>query len=201
MKKVMIAVYVIFILTLTFGLFRLTGTVKLSPGVKVENIPWQLNIDNPTPFEFKGFKFIPIAEFDLKGKILSKHRYFIGRETKLSDTDLAMGWGKMSDENIIKHFKITQGSRWYRWRSKNLPIPMSEVSSSSANMHLIPANNSVKSMIHNSKKGQIVNFTGYLVRVEYGKNWWWQSSTTRSDTGAHACEVVYVENFEIIEVK
>jgi len=54
-------------------------------------------------------------------------------------------------------------------------------------------------MISRAKQGQIVEITGALIRVDAADNWHWQSSLSRDDTGAHACELVYVDSFNIIE--
>jgi len=43
---------------------------------------------------------------------------------------------------------------------------------------------------------QIVKLEGYLVRIDGKNGYVWESSLTRNDTGAHACEVVFVKSIE-----
>jgi len=64
-------------------------------------------------------------------------------------------------------------------------------------MHLIPSDNAILKQIKTARTGDIVDFTGYLVKVVDADGWKWKSSLTRNDKGNGACEVVYVEDFEI----
>lgn len=112
--------------------------------------------------------------------------------------DLALGWGQMSDEAVLDKIDISQSGRWYRWRVEEFPIPQKDIETQSANMHMIPANDLVEDMLNSSKQGQIIELSGYLIRAEADDGWNWQSSLTRNDIGAHTCEVVYVESFQLI---
>jgi len=80
--------------------------------------------------------------------------------------DLALGWGRMSEDEILKDIDIRQSVRFYSWRAKELPIPKKEISSHSANMHLIPANREIDERIRDAGEGDVVSFRGYLVRIE-----------------------------------
>ncbi len=111
--------------------------------------------------------------------------------------DLTLGWGKMSDESVLDSIDISQSNRWYHWGTDKSPIPSREIETNSANMHLIPKDQSVESMIKRSRKGDIVEFSGYLIRVDAKDGWYWESSLSRTDTDYHACELVWVESFEI----
>jgi hypothetical protein len=103
----------------------------------------------------------------------------------------------MSDETVLNQIEITQSGRWYHWQVQDFPIPRTEIETQSANMHLIPASNAIESMIKQVKQGQIIEMRGYLVRVDAKDGWQWLSSLTRNDTGAHACELVFVESFNV----
>ncbi len=68
----------------------------------------------------------------------------------------------------------------------------------SSNNHLIPNDDAVREKIHNIKEGDYVRIEGYLVNIYGQKNdghyFKWNTSTTRSDTGNGACEIIYVTN-------
>ncbi len=164
--------------------------------IKVDQDPYQKNIRKRAPFKFKEFTIIPLAEFKIRAKVLSKHRYRTGKAAKLSPMDLALGWGRMADDNILKDIKISQSGRWYYWRTKRFPIPRREIETHSANMHIIPANSELKKILLKVKKGDIVFIEGKLVEVQ-GRNWFWKSSLTRKDTGGGSCEVIFAEKIEI----
>jgi hypothetical protein len=173
------------------------GSVTLGPGVKAKEAPTQVNITNPSSFTFGNYTITPLATFKIKAKVLSREEYNFGREADLSPVDLALGWGNMSDEAVVDQIEISQSGRWYRWHANTLPIPKREIETHSANMHLIPADGFVKSEINKARTGDIIQLTGKLVEVKSGDGWRWKSSMTRSDTGDHACEVIWVDSFAV----
>ena len=145
-------------------------------------------------FDFKGYGIKPLADFAIRARILSRKNYYLGRESELSPLDLALGWKRMADPAVYKQLRITQGSRCYFYSCSNQPpIPLQEIAESSANMHLIPASSQIKFLLNQAKKGRFVKIKGALVEISSEDGWRWGSSTSRSDTGQGACEVVFVE--------
>lgn len=173
--------------------------VSLGPGVKIAQAPVQTPISQAVPFEFEDYQITPLANFSLQAKVLGREDYSIDRESELSPTDLALGWQKMSDETVLANIEITQTRRWYYWRVEQFPIPRHDIETQSANMHLIPADSQVANVLKKVKKGQIIALEGQLIQAKAADGWSWRSSMTRDDTGAHACEVVYVTSLSVIE--
>ncbi len=197
MKK---ALLLLLIVCGIWGLYNRSSEVQLGPGVMAPEVPLQETIDPALSFRFKEYNITEIAEFKIKAKVLSKKNYHIGREADLSPTDLALGWGNMSDESVLEKIKISQSGRFYWWQVDALPISRKEIETSSANMHLIPANDSVKSLIKKISKGNIVIISGSLVNVKSTTDgWYWKSSQTRNDTGNGACELIFVREIDIID--
>lgn len=166
------------------------------PGIIAPQIPIQQKINHVEPFNYKKFKITPLAKLSIEARVLSRKRYYFGRAAKLVPVDLALGWGPMSDESILNSIKISQSSRFYFWFVKTFPIPKQEIITHSANMHLIPANSDIRSKIKKARKGSLVKFSGYLVKVECDDGWHWNSSLKRDDSGNGACELVWVDEFE-----
>mgnify|MGYP000355210971 CR=1 FL=1 len=189
----------IFLITVIgiFYIFFREGEVSYGPGVFAAEIPIQGMPLSTSPFPFGGYSITPLASFELKAKVLSKKNYSFGREADLSSTDLTLGWGRMSDEAILKTMDISQSNRWYHWQTEELLIPRSEISQTSANMHMIPADDLIRSQLKRVRKGDIVSIRGSLVRVDGDNGWRWRSSLTRNDTGGGACELVYVDSLYI----
>lgn len=46
--------------------------------------------------------------------------------------------------------------------------------------------------------GHIVRFHGYLIEARRDDGWHWRSSLTRNDTGNGACELIWVEDLEVL---
>ena len=189
------------LLLLPVAFFWLFGSFSKShgPGITAPNAPFQEIIHPAQPFPFKDHVIYRLALFEIEARVLSKKRYNWGRESELSPLDLALGWGAMSDENVLDHFSISQGGRWYRWRYSELPIPKHEVIYSSANMHMIPADKHVKKQLKKVREGEVLRLKGYLVEANGHDGWRWRSSLSREDAGDGACEIVYVEEVEIVK--
>ncbi len=179
--------------------FKPVGSVSLGPGIMVSEEPIQEAIASPERRQYRDFTIIDQAKFSLSAKVLGREDYHLGREADLSPVDLALGWGKMSDESVLQHIDISQRGRFYYWQVESFPIPRREIETHSANMHLIPATEAVRITIDDVREGDIIELSGSLVSVEAENgNWRWNSSLTRNDTGAGACELIWVESFRII---
>jgi len=175
------------------------GQVTLGPGVQAKEAPWQDTIDSPDSHRIENYTITELADFRIKAKVLSKKNYSMGRESDLSPTDLALGWGNMSDESILDQIKISQSGRFYRWRVESFPVPRREIETSSANMHMIPATDVVDSVLHEIRNGDIIELSGSLVNVASNTDGWrWNSSQTRNDTGKGACELIWVKSLQIV---
>lgn len=186
------------VMLVCWKLFGPDTVVELGAGVMVTDVPMQTEPLNDEPFEFKSYRITPLADFKIKAKILSKENYSLGQEADLSPVDLALGWQNMSDESVLKNINISQSGRWYRWHAQQFPIPRNEIETQSANMHMVPANDQVADTIANAKQGEIIELSGYLIRADADDGWHWQSSLTRDDVGVNSCELVYVEQFRVL---
>ena len=167
------------------------------PGILADGTPLQVNVQAPS-FEMRDYRITKKARFDIHARVLSTEQYYLNREADLSPIDLALGWGVMSDQSLLEQIDISQSSRWYRWRYEgSLPVSDQQIISSSGNMHMIPATASVERSIMKLREGDVVVLQGYLVDVDHQSGWRWRTSMTRTDTGAGACEIVYVESIAV----
>ncbi len=133
------------------------------------------------------------AHFTLTARVLSREDYRWDEGASLVPTDLALGWGRMSDSAVLAKLQIRQSGRFYFWRADELPIPAREIETSSANMHLIPADAGVRDAIKRVRPGEVIHLEGFLVDARRPDGWHWNTSMTRNDTGDGACELIYVE--------
>ncbi len=145
------------------------------------------------PFRLTVADLQPLAGISIDARILSREDYSIGRESTLSPTDLALGWGRMRDDSVVSRLSLSQSARWYHYRwSGPAPLPPAEIARSSANMHMIPFDVATASALHRVRPGERVRIDGWLVQASAPDGWQWRSSLTRDDVGNGACEVVYV---------
>lgn len=197
MKKYLI---LLLLVVSVWKLFFSADTVSLGPGVMAAAVPQQQAIEPPVIRRMGDYTLTELASFRVRAKVLGRKDYRFGRGAELSPLDLALGWGRMSDEAVLEHIDIAQSGRFYRWRVETFPIPAREIEVSSANMHLIPANDAVRAALADIRRGEIVELSGSLVNaVSEADGWRWSSSLTREDTGAGACELVLVESLKVTD--
>jgi hypothetical protein len=176
-----------------------TRDIKHPPGVLAAAQPQQVIVRNPHPWQVGQRQVVPLAQFRVRARVLSTERYRFDPVADLAPIDVALGWGPMSDQKIVDQLEIGQGSRRYVLLSgHNQPsLPMGLLLASSANMHMIPANNDIKNKLLALRRGNIIEVSGYLVGVQENGQWTWVSSLSRADTGDGACEIVWVERLDV----
>jgi hypothetical protein len=168
-------------------------------GVLVAQAPVQTPLAAAVPrYVRNGYSIEVLERFALAARVLGVAHYRSDREADLSPVDLALGWGPMSDSDVLRHVEITQSNRFYYWRVKHFPIPRKQIETHSANMHLIPAHERINAALSAVRTGQVVRIEGYLVEARATDGWHWRSSLTREDTGVGACEVVWVEKLSTL---
>jgi hypothetical protein len=199
-KDTLMLVKVVAAILVLFGIYQCWDGREVSrpPGILAPHQPRQEKIANPEPFDFRGYRIIPLATFEIEARVLSRERYRFGREADLSPIDLALGWGPMSAQQVIDQLDISQGGRYYRWRTDRLPLPAHVISKHSANMHIIPAADPIEDELMKIRKGHIVRLGGYLIHASAPDGWYWRSSLTRTDTGGGACEIVLVNRIAVL---
>lgn len=153
----------------------------------------------PEVIEHLGFELHPRAGYALEARILGRERYWIGNGARLVPLDFAVGWGAMSDNALLNELSVSQSNRFYHVRWENPPVSAKQIMAQSANMHLIPADHSVGRRLDSMRPGQLVRLRGLLVDARRSNDGWiWKTSLTRSDTGAGACELMWVEQAEVL---
>ncbi len=172
--------------------------IPRSPGELAAAAPIQEPIQVHVPDFDKGeFRIRPLARFSITARVLSYADYHWDAGAALVPVDLALGWGRMSDSAVLDKIDISQSNRFYFWRTPKYPIPRREIIDSSANMHLIPSSAAIERSIKRTRIGDVVTFDGYLVEADRPDGFRWVSSMTREDSGAGACELVWVEHYDI----
>lgn len=197
MKKILIGSALIALIAGYF--FWPEKVITYPPGVLAPDQPIQKNLTEPKVWQKDEFTIKALAEYQVKARVLSRNDFSVGKESKISPIDLALGWGRMSDQSVMDRIKVTQNNRWYRWTTDSYPIPRQEIMTNSANVHIIPALNSIEKKLDNVYKGSLIEMRGYLVEVTTEDRWYWKSSLKRDDTGGGSCELLWVEEIEIFD--
>ena len=160
--------------------------------MSAQDDPIQVNLSKETPFTLGEYTLKPLAEFNIAARVLGTESYRLDREADLAPWDFALGWGPMTKDNLLDTLTIRQSNRWYHWRTPKMITTADNINHHSANMHMIPANAQIKSELSDVDKDDFVQISGYLVQVRHPDGYYWRSSTSRTDTGQGACEVILV---------
>ncbi|HEU4626960.1 MAG TPA: hypothetical protein VFS52_19525 [Steroidobacteraceae bacterium] len=172
-----------------------TRPLEWRPGTLVPDDPKQVNLEDARAFSFKDVTLTPRADFDAEVRVLSRERYWLGTFASVAPLDIAVGWGPMSDSAVLARLDISQSGRFYFWHYDDAPpIAPEAIIRHSANWHLVPANKSVWRTLRSLRVGSVVRLRGELVDIQAPDGASIRTSLTREDSGAGACEVIYVQS-------
>lgn len=184
--------FFVFALLAVAGWFYFHEPAAAWRGMPATKDPVQLATSLPKPFTHAGYTITPLARYTVMAVVLSRERYHNDREADLAPVDLALGWGPMSIAGVINDLKISQSGRWYEYSYPgDPPLDPGLMSTHSANTHCLP-DGAVRSELLAVKRHELVTLEGYLVEVTGDGGYRWRSSLSRDDTGAQACEVMWI---------
>ncbi len=112
-----------------FACYKLYSSREIAhaPGVLVASDPEQRDIESAAVIERGEFRLRPRAEFSATVRVLHREDYSVGALAKLVPTDFAVGWGPMSDSAVLADIEISQGNRFYFWRTDSWPIERADI--------------------------------------------------------------------------
>ncbi|MGA2708396.1 MAG: hypothetical protein ACLQJ0_17920 [Steroidobacteraceae bacterium] len=169
-------------------------------GILVDADPQQDNYGPSIPVTMGRWMLTPRAHYEVTARILARERYYIDGLSDLVPEDLALGWGPMSDNRILRTIDISQSGRFYFWRTHaDTPIPFATIIDHSANTHVIPADGAVRRELLGLRRGQLVSLSGDLVDGTRDDGRWIKTSLVRDDTGPGACEVLLVRKVAVLQ--
>jgi hypothetical protein len=153
-----------------------------------------------TPIDLGGgHAATPSHLFVVDGVVLSRHPYRHGREAAVSPLDLVLGWGPMSNPAVLSHVAVSQAGRFGHVRAgPDAPVDLRALGDSWTNVHLVPADAGVARALEGIAEGQVVRLAGALVDVSGPAGFGWRTSTTRSDRGNGACEILLVKEVTVL---
>jgi hypothetical protein len=60
--------------------------------------------------EKDGYRITSLAAFDIRARVIARARYRFGRAADLSPIDLVLGWGALSDTDVLKKIRFSQAA-------------------------------------------------------------------------------------------
>ncbi len=165
-------------------------------------------------FEKDGFSYDlePLYEYEINGLVVNRFDYTwfsLTRTDNVFPIDLCMTWGNNIKNGTYRDRSVDfrQNGRWCfaNW-GPDINFDFDEVS----NNHLVIDDKQIEKLAFSINEGDQIRIKGKLVNVEAenvdGESQKyeptlssWRSSTNRDDSGGGACEVIYVEELEILQ--
>lgn len=210
-KKLIVPVICLLLLgCLAFYIIQGRGKLRAISGIREPiQTPAKKGATSSTRCKGYGVIFYYQYEYDIEGLVVHTHNY-TGTDVGdgLSPVDLGLAWGDVAANNTKVDFHWDQMNRYLTWELKTYDElakvgDVKTINSQCSNNHIIPATTNIKKQVKKIRSGDHVRLKGYLVNVyaenDSGRSFEWNTSTTRDDTGAHACEVFYVTDVEMLE--
>ena len=175
--------------------------------------PLQLAVEkSPITVEKAGMAYIirPLYSYDIYGMVVSYHHsvsfddyYHKQWKDVINTKDICVIWGENIKSGVYQKMTFESGS-WTCYTAFKPNVSRAEWNKYKneclSNNHLIPANEGIGKVIMALRKGDQVHIKGYLVNYREAK---WSgertTSTTRTDTGNGACEVIWVQEVKILQ--
>jgi len=196
------------VLVLYFGYTQIyVRPVAVARGetVDISGEPQQTTLPSPetaqVTFHGKNYLLEKHHRYEIAGEVLSIETYRVSFTNEFFDVDLGLIWGPRLPE-MKQKYQFTQAARWLIWSSKG-PVSDAErryITSHVSNNHLIPSDGrrNLMKALQWPGRGDKVRIAGYLVNIkDLSGRMILASSTSRDDTGAGACEVIWVEEIQI----
>jgi hypothetical protein len=168
-------------------------------GVLAAADPKQTDVPAQNKVQLGRWTLTVRADYQITARILGRERYHFDALSDLVPEDLALGWGPMSDNRILRTVDISQSNRFYYWREDaRRPVPRDSIITHSANTHVVPGNSMIAKQLARLRPGEVVTLSGELVDGVRDDGMWIRTSLVRDDTGAGACEVLLVSDVAVL---
>jgi hypothetical protein len=197
-NRVVAAVLVVLLAVTFVGQCRPRGEPSPRAFLDWEENPTQDPTDRE-PFSLQtrrgAVTLIPRAAYAITARVVGVERYRLDSSAFLSPYDVALAWGPVPD--YADRLSFQQMGRFVHWQTKDMSLDVGEIVAHVANTHTIPANGTVRRAIASLDRGEVARLEGLLVDANGENGFTWRTSLVRTDDGAGACELMWVESVEV----
>ena len=162
----------------------------------------------PFVFNYFGNDYLvdPVAEYEIWGMVVTHNNiHSIGDmyhdKYSVDLKDLCLIWGSNTYTDLYHDIKFCSDpfTCWYHTTSREVAKKFDGTQLS--NNHLLSDDEKVRDTIRSARIGDQIRMKGMLVNYSAADSpgWTRDSSTVRTDTGNGACEVMFVEDIEVLK--
>lgn len=198
MNRVVATVLLVLVAVAFVGQCRPQGEPSPRAFLDWEENPSQGPTDRE-PFSFETRRgtvtLTPRAAYTITARVLGVERYRLDASAFLSPYDVALAWGPVP--GYLDRLSFQQMGRFVHWQTKDMSLDVAEIVAHVANTHTIPASTTVRRAIASLDRGEVARLDGLLVDAQAEDGFTWRTSLVRTDDGAGACELMWVESVEV----
>lgn len=151
-----------------------------------------------------GLTIVTRAKYKIWGKVVGV-RHFAGFDKAATGfpIDLGLAWGDVGKSDFDKYvnFYFSNDEKYNQWLmykyDRALPWDEGYLTSHVSNNHICPATLNLFNAITALKKGDLVVLEGYLAESRSSNGQSMDTSLSRGDTGAGACEAFFVQKMQV----
>jgi hypothetical protein len=198
----------LFVLSLWGGWnwFRHERHVSHPPGIAVEAGPSiEVGASRGPWSDDKGFRYAAVGRLEGRAMVLARRNYDMGEFATLAPTDLAIGWGALSDPRVVEQLKFPQYKSFsarfvvpeLRGGSELAKRPWPELEAMFAtftHVHTIPGDAAIGRTLSGIRPGQVIRFKATLVNAVGPSGASYASSLALGDRN---CEVAWIDELEL----
>jgi hypothetical protein len=145
----------------------------------------------------REFDLLPRAEMEVAARVAGTERYRFDELAPLAPVDAILTWGDLPEPPFAGRISYDQMARFYLWSTHSRDLDLRYIERHSANFHLMPGSENVRRALVRLDVGDDARLRGLLVDVSDDSGRRFKTSLTRNDTGAGACEILWVEEIQV----
>jgi len=153
------------------------------------------------------YHITPLYDYQLEGIVVSKHHSdaFLDMSHEewrdyLNIADLCVIWGDNVKNGVYQDMKFKNGNWTCYFSWPNSAVRQRFKEEQLSNNHLLTDNSIIKKQILGASPGDHIRLKGILVNYANRANQFNRgTSTSRTDRGQGACEVIYIKSFDFIQ--
>lgn len=202
MKKI---VFIAIAITAWYQFFYTPSIAPIGAGIVSGGLPY---IDEPDKAAFRigDYSYTPVKKMQVDGRVLAVSQRYLDRMSRISSADIVIGWQELSDEATLKNIDFSIYDRSYEWDNRSQELDNDFIKQNTKLLHVVPANDEIKTQLRDIKIGQVLFASGYTVNVKSASGLSWRTLNknqrpSRSGIAKKTTEgdLFYIESMEIID--
>lgn len=201
MKKIL---FVLLLLVGWYQYFYIGSSPAVGEGMLSGGLPYQSATDKRL-FKKGDLSFTPTKALELDARVLAASHYYFDQMSRISKTDLLVGWRELSDEAVINKLDFSTSGRDYAWENPNKIISDEFVRGNTKLLHTIAANEQVERLLNSIRIGDVIFARGYVVNVKSTSGISWKTAL-KNDLNSRRVikrktskgDIFYIEYLEVV---